>query len=77
MTLLKYVGTEERYAKWNEPDSKRQIPHDLTFKWNLINKTNKYNITRDIEIKSKLTVTRGEAGGDNEGKRKKGFQEQL
>ena len=37
----------------------------------------KQNITRDIEIKSKLTVTRGEVEGDNEGKRGKGFQEQL
>ena len=34
-------GTGEHYAKWNKPDSKRQIPYDLTFKWNLINKTNK------------------------------------
>ena len=29
----------------------------------------KQNITRDIEIKNKLTVTRGEVGGDNEGER--------
>ena len=29
--------------------------------------TNKQNITRDIEIKNKLTVTRGEVGGDNGG----------
>ena len=34
-------GTGEHYAKWNKPDSKRQIPYDLTYKWNLINKTNK------------------------------------
>ena len=27
--------------------------------------TSKQNITRDIEIKNKLTVTRGEVGGDN------------
>ena len=25
----------------NEPGSERQIPYDLTFKWNLINKMNK------------------------------------
>ena len=43
----------------------------------LINKTNKQNITRDIEIKNKLTVTRGEMGGDNRGKGVKGLQEQL
>ena len=34
-------GTGEHYAKWNKPGGKRQIPYDLTFNWNLINKTNK------------------------------------
>ena len=28
----------------------------------------KQNITRDIEINNNLTVTRGQVGGDNEGK---------
>ena len=32
------------------------------------------NITRDIEIKSSMTITRGEVGGDSGGK---GFQELL
>ena len=41
-----------------------KIPYDVTYKWNLINKTNKQqNITRDIEIRNNLTVTRGEMGG--------------
>ena len=31
-------GTGEHYAK---PGGERQIPCDLTYKWNLINKTNK------------------------------------
>ena len=35
-------GTGEHYAKWNKPDTERQIPYDLTYKWNLINKTNKW-----------------------------------
>ena len=35
-------GTGEHYAKWNKTDGERQIPHDLTHKWNLINKTNKW-----------------------------------
>ena len=39
--------------------------------------TSKENITRDMEIKNNPTVTRGEVGGDNGGKRGKGFQEQL
>ena len=37
------------------------------------NQTSKQNITRDIEIKNNLTVTRGEVGGDNGAKRGKGF----
>ena len=31
----------EHYAKWNKLGCKRQIPHDLTYKCNLINKTRK------------------------------------
>ena len=34
--------------------------------------TSKQNTTRDIEIKNKLTVTRGEVGGNNWEKRGKG-----
>ena len=34
-------GTEEHYAKCNKPGGEGQIPYDLTFKWNLINKINK------------------------------------
>ena len=56
-------GTGKPYAKRNKPRGERQIPYDLTYKWNLINKINKQaNITRDVEIKNKLTVTRGEEG---------------
>ena len=34
-------GTGEHYAKWSKPGGERQIPYDLTYKCNLINKTNK------------------------------------
>ena len=34
-------GTGEHYAKRNKPGSEGQIPYDLTFNRNLINKTNK------------------------------------
>ena len=69
-------GTGEYYAKWNKPGSEGQIPYDLTFNWNLVNKTSKQNITRDIEIKNNLTVTRGEVEGImREGRYS--FQEQL
>ena len=64
-------GTGEHYAKRNKPGGERQIPYDLTYKWNLINKTNKQqNKTRDMEIKNQLTVTRRQ--GDNRGKKGKG-----
>ena len=54
----------------SKPGSEGQIPYDLMFKWNLINKTNKQaNITRDIEIKNNLKVIRGEMEGDNVGRR--------
>ena len=33
--------TGEHYAKWNKPGGKGQTPYDLTFNWNVINKTNK------------------------------------
>ena len=35
-------GTGECYAKWNKPGGERQMPYDLTYKLNLINKTNKW-----------------------------------
>ena len=67
-------GTGEHYAKWNKPGGEGQIPYDLTFNWNIINKRKKQNITRDIEIKNNLTIARGEVGGDSG---EKGFQELL
>ena len=34
-------GTGEPYAKLNKPQVKGQIPYDLTFNWNIINKRKK------------------------------------
>ena len=34
-------GFGEYYAKWNKPSGESKIPYYLTYKWNLINKTNK------------------------------------
>ena len=31
-------GTGEHYVKWNKPDGEGQIPYDLTFNWNIINR---------------------------------------
>ena len=42
LTLRKSMdGTGEHYAKRTKPGNKRQIPYDLTYNWNLMNKTNK------------------------------------
>ena len=50
-------GTGEHYAKRNKLGNERQIPYDLTCKWNLINKTtSKQNRTRVIEIKNKYCL---------------------
>ena len=34
-------GIGKHYAKWNKPGGEEQIPYDLTFNWNLINKRKK------------------------------------
>ena len=57
-------GTGEQYAKWSKPGGERQIPYDLTNKWNLINKTNKqvkYN-QRHWNKEQADTNQRGEEG---------------
>ena len=71
-------GTGKHYAKWNKPGGERQIPYDLTFKRNLINKTNKqvkYNQRHWIWEQAD-SDQRGE-GREFQGKRVKGLQEQL
>ena len=62
-------GTGKHYAKRNKPGSERQIPYDLTFNRNQLTKqTNKQNITKDTEIENRLTVNRGDRGGNFRGK---------
>ena len=39
-TLHDNVDASGHYAKRNKPGSETQIPYDLTYKWNLISKTN-------------------------------------
>ena len=68
------------HGGWGGLRQSPPTPYDLTFKWNLINnnkKTSKQNITRDIEIRNNLTVTRGEVEVGSGGERVKGLQEQL
>ena len=34
-------GTGEHYSKWNKPGSEGEIPYNLTFNWNIMNKRKK------------------------------------
>ena len=71
-------GTRKHYAKWNKPGGERQIPCDLTFNRNLINKMNKqekYNL-RHWNWEQADGEQRGE-GRELQGKRVKGLLEQL
>ena len=50
-----FFGTGEHYAKWNKPGGEGQIPYDLIFNWNIINKRKKqtkYNQTHWKEDRS-------------------------
>ena len=50
-------GTGEHYAKLNKPGSERQIPYDLTYKRNLMNrKTNEQNRTRGMKTRNTPTT---------------------
>ena len=33
-------GPGDYYAKWNKPVRERQIPDNLTYRWNMVNKIN-------------------------------------
>ena len=58
-------GTGEHYAEWNKSGGETQIPYDLTYMWNLINKTSKqakYN-QRHWNIEQTGSYQRGEGRG--------------
>ena len=61
--ILKPEG--EHYAEWNKPVRERQIPHDFTHMWNLINKlrTNKQNRDRFIDREQDNSYGKGEVRG--------------
>ena len=50
------------------------MPYDLTYKRNIINKTNEQNRTRDLERKNKVILTTGDRRGNYGEKRGKGCQ---
>ena len=56
-------GTGEHYAKWNKPGDDGQIPYDLTYKWKLVNKTNKQAKHSQRHWNYKLTDSNHREGG--------------
>ena len=77
LTLCNSIdGPGDHYAKWNKPDSERQIPYDITYKWNLINKTNKQAICNQRHWNKEQTDSnqREEGRGIMGGKEGKGHQ---
>ena len=67
-------GTGEYYAKWNKPGGERQIPYNLTYKGNLMNKTtNKQNKTRGMETGTDGQWLEGLGEGNNGRKKGKGL----
>ena len=50
-------GTGEHYAQWNKPGGEGQIPYDLTFNWNLINKRKIFCMAKENSIKMKREST--------------------
>ena len=66
-------GSGGHYIKWKKTDSERETSYISHISGTQSTRqTSKLNITRDIEIKNKLTVTRGEVEGDNGRKKGKG-----
>ena len=55
-------GPGEYYATWNKPVRERQIPLDLIYMWHLMNKINKQNRNRLIDVENRLIADRGEEG---------------
>ena len=66
-------GTGKYYAKWYKPDGEREIPYDLNYKWNLINKANKWAKRNQKRGNKKQTDSDQRGGGKGvtgkEGKR--------
>ena len=60
-------GTGQHYAQWNKPGCERQIPYDLTFNWNLINKTNKQAKYKQRHWNKEQTDSSQRGGGRGQG----------
>ena len=59
------VGPRDYHTKQSKSERERQIPHDITYKWNLKYDTNEliYETNRLTDIKNRLVVAKGEGSG--------------
>ena len=67
-------GPRDYYTKWNKPVRERQIPHDFTSMWNLVNKINWQKIETEDEHMEQ-TAVQGDGGGRSRWKKVKGLAE--
>ena len=58
------VGPRDYHTKQSKSERERQIPHDITYKWNLKYDTNEliYETNRLTDIENKLVVAKGDSG---------------
>ena len=72
-------GTEEYYGKWNKPGGERQIPYDLTYKRDTMNKNKSTSKTEQETWKHRTDWQWPEGSGeeDNGGKGKGVVKEQV
>ena len=58
-------GPRDYHTKWSKSERERQIPYDITYRWNLKSDTNYLqNRNRLTDIENKLMVTKGEGEGE-------------
>ena len=48
-------GPRDYHTKWNESESGRQIPYDITYMWNLKYDTNELNYKTEIDSHTERT----------------------
>ena len=56
-------GFRDYQTKWSESDRERQIPHEITYTWNLNYDTNERIYETETHIESRLVTAKEEAWG--------------
>ena len=55
-------GFRDYHTKWSKSDRERQIPYDITYKWNLKYDTNEH--IYETETENRLVVAKGRGVGE-------------